>query len=55
MRFLQRRLKTFQFAVLAGFLVVWCTGCSLADALIDGVFLGISQAVSTALSNAIVG
>ena len=44
-----------QFAALAVFTFAWCSGCSLGDALLDGVFLGISETVSTVLSSAFVG
>ena len=55
MRHLRQRFKTVQFAALAVFTFTCCSGCSLGDALIDGVFLGVSDTVGTLLSSALVG
>ncbi len=55
MRHLRQRLKPIQFAALAVFTFICCSGCSLGDALLDGVFLGVSETVGTLLSNAFVG
>ncbi len=55
MRHLRQRFKTMHFAALAVFTFTCCSGCSLGDALLDGVFLGTSETVGTLLSNAFLG
>ena len=55
MRHLRQCFKTMRFVGLAVVTLTWCSGCSLTDALIDGVFLGVSQAVGALLSSVFVG
>lgn len=55
MRHLQQRFKAIQLPALAVLIFACSSGCSLGDALLDGVFLGISETVATLLSNALVG
>ncbi len=55
MRHLRQRFKAMQLAALTVFTFTYCSGCSLGDALLDGVFLGVSETVGTLLSNAFVG
>ena len=55
MRHLQQPFKAMQLTALAVFTFMCCSGCSLGDALLDGVFSGMSETVGTLLSNAFVG
>lgn len=47
--------KAVQVTILALFAMPWCMGCTLGDALIDGLFLGISEIVGTLISAPFVG
>ena len=55
MRHLRQRFIAMHFAALAVFTCTCCSGCSLADAMLDGAFLGVSETVGTILSNAFAG
>ena len=55
MRHLRQSFNAMQLAALAAFTLTCCSGCSLGDALLDAVFLGVSETVDTLLSNAFVG
>ncbi|MCH7701359.1 MAG: hypothetical protein IID37_06695 [Planctomycetes bacterium] len=55
MRHLRQRFKAMQLAALSVLILACYSGCSLGDALIDGVFLGVSDTVGTLLSSALVG
>ncbi len=50
MRQLHRYYKTMQFVMMAVLTLACCTGCTIVDALLDGVFLGFSEAVSALVS-----
>jgi len=55
MRYLSSGSKAMQFTAFVVFTFACCLGCGLGDALLDGVFLGVSETAGALLSNALAG